>query len=461
MKGFLLPAVIFAAVTAVSCSGTRNLRQPHVALPFEVAAAVDSACVADMDWWQLYTDSTLTRIIRRVLTNNHDMLIAASRIEQLEQLYGVDRLIYLPTITGIAGATRETNHYSGEDFSVKTEVSFKATLNWELDLWGGLSQRQKRSAALYAATVEDRRALQITLIAQTATAYINLIALEAELDIVRRTLITRREGVEKARLRYEGGLTSELVYQQAQVELATTEALVPSLESRITMARNALTTLMGEFPGSDIGVPDITLMHKSPPDMPATVSSALMQRRPDLRANEQRLHAAMADCGVAYSDQFPRLRIGLTGGWENNQVANLLTSPFSYMLGNVAGTIFDFGRNRRRYKASIAAYEAARIGYEKAVIAAFTEVSDASVQYAGMQKTVARRTELRDAAYKYVSLANRQYAAGSISYIDVLDSYRRYFNAQTGLIHAVRDEYLTMINLYKVLGGGAHASDND
>ncbi|MCM1032240.1 MAG: TolC family protein [Odoribacter sp.] len=448
--------IIIAASLLASCSGTKNLTKPQLDLPFEIAAAAtDSASIADLEWWQVYTDSTLVRIIRRVLDNNPDLLIASARIDELGQLYGVDKLVYLPTVNGIIGATRETNHYDGKSFSIDSEVSFKASVRWEIDLWGGLSQRRRASAATYKASVEDRRALQMTLIAQTATAYFNLIALEAELDIVQRTLITRREGVEKARLRYEGGLTSELVYQQAKVELATTEALVPSLNNRIAMARNAITLLMGEYPETEIGIPNVELMQVRPVAMPAAISSELITRRPDLRASEQRLQVAMANCGVAYSDQFPRLTIGLTGGWENDQVANLFTSPFSYMLGNIAGTIFDFGRNHRRYKSKIAAYEQARIRYEKDVMVAFTEVSNARTAYSSIRNTVERRTDLRDAAFQYVTLANRQYIGGSISYIDVLDAYRRYFDAQISLINAVRDEYLAIVTLYKTLGGGA------
>lgn len=451
-------AIVVLAVTLAlaSCSGVKNLKAPELNLPPAIAlASVDSATIADADWWQIYSDSTLTRIIRRVLANNHDLKIAADRIEELRQLYGIDRLVYTPTVTGLIGADRETNHYSGEKPKADTETDLKVTLNWEIDLWGGLSQQQRRSAALYNASVEDRRALQMTLIAEAATAYFNLVALSSELDIVRRTLVTRSEGVEKARLRYEGGLTSEVVYQQAQVEYATTAALVPALESRIARARNAITLLMGEFPDAEIGTVNLDLMHRQPDQLPATVSSSLLERRPDLRASRERLRAAMAQCGVAYSDQFPRLRISLTGGWENDGLARLLASPFSYILGSITGTVFDFGRNRRRYRAAVAAYDQARHTYERTVTAAFTEVADAIAVYNSVRLTVERRIQLRDAAYKYVTLTNRQYTAGSISYIDVMDSYRRYFDAQTSLVNAVRDQYLAMVNLYKALGGGA------
>ena len=245
------------------------------------------------------------------------------------------------------------------------------------------------------------------------------------------------------------------MYQQAQVEYATTAALIPSLERRIEVARNAITLLMGRFPadwldGMDIHYFDEDLVL----EMPSGVPSALLERRPDLRAAEQRLRAALENCGVAYSNQFPKIRLSLTGGWENDDFAHLFASPFTYLLGNITGTIFDFGRNRRKYKATIAAYEQARLSYEQAVMAAFTEVADAAVTYRSAMSTVNSRRQLRDAAYKYVTLANKQYIGGTINYIDVLDAHRRYFDAQINYSNAVRDRYLAIAALYRALGGG-------
>ena len=211
---------------------------------------------------------------------------------------------------------------------------------------------------------------------------------------------------------------------------------------------------MGRFPGERFEGTLASLDEDLPARLPVGLPSKLLERRPDLRAGEQKLKAALASCGVAYSNQFPRLRIALTGGWENDQVAHLFESPFSYVLGNIVGTIFDFGRNRRKYKASIAAYEQARLAYERDVIAAFTEANDAAITYRSMQETAARRKELRDAALQYVDLANKQYFGGTINYIDVLDAHRRYFEAQISFSNAVRDEYLALAALYKALGGG-------
>ncbi|MCH5346401.1 MAG: TolC family protein [Muribaculaceae bacterium] len=447
--------ILAAALLLAGCSGTRNLKRPDLRLPSTIdGVSVDSLSAADVEWFQFYSDPTLSRIIAKTLENNRDLLKASARVEELRQLYGVNKLNYLPTVTGIVGATKETNDYYGEKFSNDPELSVKATVNWEIDLWGGLSQARRQAGAQYQASVETQRALQITLIAEAATAYFNLVALENELDIVGRTLKSREQALEMARLRYEGGLTSEIVYQQAKVQVATTAALIPSLNSRIAMARNAITLLMGEYPGESLLEVNAALNENLIAKMPVGLPSALLERRPDLRASELRLQAAMAGVGVAYSNQFPKLRLAVTGGWENDVVQNLFRSPFSYLLGNITGTIFDFGRNHRKYKAAIAAYDQARLDYEKSVLTAFTEVNNAIVNYREMQQRVARSKELRDASFSYVDLAYTQYKGGTINYIDVLDAERRYFEAQVSLSNAVRDEYLAVVTLYKVLGGG-------
>ena len=455
-----LTAIIALVMLLASCSGTRNLQQPNLLLPATIdGESTDSLSVADVEWFRLYSDPVLISIIYRTLENNRDLMKAWARIEELRQLYGVNKLNYLPVVSGLVGGNHETNDYYGERYIPDPELSVKATVSWEIDLWGGLTQSTRRAKATYLASVENRRAVEMSLIAEAATAYINLVALENELSIVRQTLKTREEALEKSRLRYEGGLTSEIVYQQAKVEVATTAALIPGLTNRINMARNAITLLMGEFPDSKFTIGQKVLNENLPAQLPIGLPSGLLERRPDLRASELQLKAAMADVGIAYSNQFPKLVIGLTGGWENDEVANLFKSPFSYVLGNLTGTIFDFGRKRRRYKASIAAYEQARMTYEKNVLTAFTEVHNAIVTYREMQNTAERRKELRNAAFNYVDLANKQYIGGTINYIDVLDAERRYFEAQISLSNAVRDEYLALVSLYKALGGGWSRDD--
>lgn len=450
----IFPVLLFALLSA--CSGVKDCVKPQLNLPQQIGHNQnDSLTLADTEWWKLYADSSLIRIINTTLENNRNLLAAGARIEEMRQLYGVSKSNFFPTLSAFALADNETNDYYGESHINDPENSLKATLSWEADLWGGLNWARKKGLANYEASVWDQRAMRMTLIAEVATAYFNLVALDNELTIVRRTLTTREEYLKKAKLRFEGGLTPETVYQQAQVEYATTAALVPNLERQIEVQKNAIALLMGRYPEEEVMRSSLSLDMGLPDSVPVGVPSTLLQRRPDLQASEAGLRAALANVGVAYADRFPRLRISLTGGLENDELKGFFNSPFSYVVGQITGTILDFGRNKRKHKAAIAAYDQARYRYEQAVLNAFREVDDAAITFRLVRQTSLKRRELRDAAQKYTQLAYMQYNMGVINYIDVLDAQRRYFDAQVGFTNAVRDEYLALVRLYKALGGGA------
>ena len=450
----IFPVLLFALLSA--CSGVKDCVKPQLNLPQQIGHNQnDSLTLADTEWWKLYADSSLIRIINTTLENNRNLLAAGARIEEMRQLYGVSKSNFFPTLGAFALADNETNDYYGESHINDPENSLKATLSWEADLWGGLNWARKKGLANYEASVWDQRAMRMTLIAEVATAYFNLVALDNELTIVRRTLTTREEYLKKAKLRFEGGLTPETVYQQAQVEYATTAALVPNLERQIEVQKNAIALLMGRYPEEEVMRSSLSLDMGLPDSVPVGVPSTLLQRRPDLQASEAALRAALANVGVAYADRFPRLRISLTGGLENDELKGFFNSPFSYVVGQITGTILDFGRNKRKHKAAIAAYDQARYRYEQAVLNAFREVDDAAITFRLVRQTSLKRRELRDAAQKYTQLAYMQYNMGVINYIDVLDAQRRYFDAQVGFTNAVRDEYLALVRLYKALGGGA------
>ncbi len=454
MKARLL-IYLFAAIMLGSCSGVKNCQKPQLDLPMSLAGnATDSITLADMEWWSFYSDSTLVGLISEALEHNRDFLAAAAKVEQMRQLYGVQKLNYAPTVSGLVLADHETNDYHGKPHSDQPEYSLKASLSWEVDLWGGLKWAQRKGAAEFRASVENQRAMQMTLVSEIASAYVNLLALDNELSIVRRTLFTREENLKKAKLRFEGGLTPETVYQQAQVEYASAAALIPGLERQIEIQKNAISLLLGRYPGQEISRGKLSFNEPIRQEFPIGLPSSLLKRRPDLRAAEASLAGALANVGVTYADRFPKLRIGLTGGLENDDLKGFFQSPFTYIVGQISGTILDFGRNKRRYKASIAAYDQSRLNYEQKVLTAFKEVDDAAVTFRLIKQTTERRRELLEAAQKYAQLAYMQYSMGVINYIDVLDAQRRYFEAQVGLSNAVRDEYLALINLYKSLGGG-------
>ncbi|MBD5425441.1 MAG: TolC family protein [Bacteroides sp.] len=438
------------------CSGVRNLKKPMTSIPeqYAIGVANDSTCLAEMEWWKFYSDTTLCRFIGRALENNRDILTAAARVDQMRELLGVDKANLLPSIGGNVYANRETNNYSGTGTTYDPEIGVKVPITWEMNLLGSLLWAKKKGQANYAASAEDYRAMQISIIARTAEAYYRLVALENELAIISHTVESRKESLRMAKIRFEGGLTSETVYQQAMVEYSSAASLVPGIKRRLTTARNALTLLMGENPCDSLTVGGKYLAPIQLEKMPVGVPSALLQRRPDVRAAELRLAAARANAGLTYAERFPTLQLGFTPGFENNELSKFLKSPFSFVVGSVSGPIFDFGKRKHRYKAAVAEYEQSRYQYEKSVITAFTEVNTAINAYMEAQRLSTLKINLCVAAAKYNQLARLQYQAGTLNYIDVLDAQRRFLDAQLDESNAIRDEYLALIDLYKVLGGG-------
>ena len=436
------------------CSVQKKCKAPELDLPEElVAGQRDTLTLSDRNWWEIYTDTMLCRLIDRTLDRNRNLLSAEARVRQLEELYRVSKAARLPVISGEIYTERETNDYYGKAFSNDPELGIKARLSWEADLWGSLRWSKRKGAAEYLASVEGARALQMTLVAEVATAYFELVALDHELEIVRRTVETREESVQQAKLRFEGGLTSETNYQQAKVELASASALIPDLELKIAQKENQISILAGGYPGS-VERATMNLNVVLPDSLPVGVPSTLLQRRPDVRKAEQALRSAMASVGVAYADRFPRLTIALTGGVENGSVRGLLESPFTYMAGNLTAPLFAFGTKRAKYRAALAAYDQARLAYEQKVLEVFQEVNDAVVAYRNMRHTAELKYNLKEAARQYVVLAKLQYINGVIRYIDVLDAQRKFFDAQIEESNAVRNEHLALVQLYKALGGG-------
>lgn len=456
MNRIVIIVVAFTAMLFVSCSGVKNLKRAQLDMPlsFHGYAAADSASIADMEWWQFYSDSTLYHILERVVKNNRNLLASEARVEELRQLYGVKKANILPQIGGNVYANQETNNYSGTGTTRDPELGLKIPISWEINLWGSLSWAKKEGKALWLASEEDYRALQVSLIAQAAETYFRLVALENELAIVRRTAESRQESMRMAKIRFEGGLTSETVYRQAMVEYSSAASLVPALEQKLISTRNSLTLLMGEYPHDIDFDSRYSVVLSAPDSLPVGLPSGLLKRRPDVRGAEQRLAAAMANAGFAYADRFPTFNIGFTPGHENNKLKDFFKSPFTFVVGSVTGPIFDFGRKKRKYEAAVAAYDQARYKYENVVMQAFTEVDTAIEAYDNVRESSKRMMDLRDAAAKYIQLAYLQYRAGTLNYIDVLDAERRYFNAQIDLSNAIRDEYIALVNMYRVLGGG-------
>lgn len=446
---------LIATVNLTACKLGQKYSRPDVYIPdnYQTKVLVDTFSIADMKWWEVYTDTTLQNLIRVTLENNKELKIASAKIKEMAARNRINRADLFPQIKGEGYAQKEALNYGGDSYTNDPEIGLKATLGWEVDLWGNLRWANDKGKANYLESVENQRAVTISLIARVAQDYYELVALDHELLIVRQTLKARQEGMRLAKLRYEGGLTSETSYQQAKVEYARTATHLPVLERDISMMENEIAYLTGnlDFKVARAAFSDNLVTVEA---LPVGLPSILLERRPDIKAAEQKLIAANAAVGMAYTNRFPRLTLTAQYGLESDEFSTFFKSPAYFLSGALLGPILDMGKRQSAYRAQQHVYEQEVYNYEKTVMLAFTETRNAIVAFNKMSAIHSSMLELEKSAKATMDLAQLQYINGVIAYLDVLDAQRSYFEAQVGLSNAVRDKQLALVHLYKALGGG-------
>lgn len=446
--------LLMASFLLASCQLGQHYTRPNVNLPESLGQmSGDSSSVADISWEEMYQDTTLQKLIRKTLENNKDIKIAAAKVKELAAMKRIDYANLFPKVGATVYGEKEATDEGGEKYSSSNKFYVKGSVSWELDLWGNLRWARDKSMADFLGSIENQRALRMSLIAQMAQSYFELVALDNELSIVRKTVEARREGLHLAHIRYQGGWTSETSYRQAQVELAKTKTLIPELEKKVAIKESEIALLMGEYPheiNRSVLPEDVQL----PKSLPVGLSSQLLERRPDVRQSEQSLIAANASVGMAYTNLFPRLTLTASGGSESKELENMLKSPYHLLSGTLVTPLFNMGKNRAMLKAKKAAYEQAVLSYESTVLNAFKDASNAIMEFNKSREIYESKLRLEQASKSSLDLAKLQYINGVIAYMDLLDAQRSYLDAQIGLSNSIRDKQLAIVRLYKALGGG-------
>lgn len=454
---------LVAAFLAAGCTLGPDYVRPELPLPegWRDVSAGEQESLANTPWWELFQDPELVSLIQIALAENKDLLIAVERIEEARAVYGFTRADLFPRVDLNASASHVRTSENGIPplpSGIDTEdtlYNLSGSVFWELDFFGRIRRATEAELALYYATEQARRAVVLSLVADVARAYVELRDLDRRLDISRRTLASREEYVGLAKDRFDGGLTSELDWRQAQAELHRTESLVHDFESQVTQKENELSALLGRNPGAitrGSTLEEITV----PPAVPAGLPAALLERRPDVREAEDVLASSTARIGEAKALLYPS--IALTGlfGWESSELSDLLESPSrSWSIGaNLLQPIFNSGQNRRRVEVAESQQRQALYGYERAVLLAFREVEDSLVglRQAGLRR--ASEGERVAAERKVLELAELRYRGGVSAYLEVLDAQRELFDAELSETTARSDELVSLIQLYKALGGG-------
>jgi len=416
---------------------------------------VDST--AALRWLDLIQDSVLRQLVDTSLRANRDMRTALAVIDEFRAQYRATRGALLPAVTANGQAGR--NQTVLGTFGSFTYNQYRATadLSWELDVWGRLRRSTSAARSDLVVRQEDRRALQLSLIGDVATAYFDLRAADLNLAISRRTLDSRRQTLALARRRLDQGLISELDVRQFEAEVASPAASVADFERQVAQQENALSVLVGHNPGAIARGRALTEMAGLIP-VPAGVPSALLGNRPDVRSAEATLRAATARIGVAQAAFLPTFTITGQYGTQSTEWSKWFGSGTNIWqaFAGVSIPVFKEGRPGAGEQVNIARARAsqARSRYEQTVLVALREVEDALVGLRTAQDRSGAQERQVIALRRALELADMRYRNGVSSYLDVLDAQRGLFGAELGLTQAERDQLVAAVQLYRAVGAG-------
>lgn len=455
--------VLLIALFVSGCAVGPNYKKPTIDTPTvyrglipEQAAANDPKSLADEKWWEVFQDDELKELIKTALQENYDLRRAAARVLQAQAFLGITRADQLPTISADASAINLRNSRQGVFPAIDTNTNRVGLgFDWELDFWGKFRRATESARANLVASEWAQQEVIRQLVANVAGAYFQLRALDLQLDISQRTLASRRDSLRLTNLLAQGGATSMLDVRQAEQLVFTASSEIPALEQQIEQEENFISILLGRNPGPVVRGKQLT-EQQHPPVVPAGLPSALLERRPDIRQAEQQLIAANAQIGVAKAQYFPQIALTASSGYQSSALSNLFTSPAGFWTfgSTLAQPIFTGGRLRSNVRLAEAQQQESLLFYKETIQGAFRDVSDSLIAYRKTQEFREQQKQLVDSAQDATRLSHLRYTGGATSYLEVLTNDTNYFTAELGLVQAQLNEMLSLVQLYKGLGGG-------
>lgn len=454
-------------VPLAACVVGKNYEQPELPVQqqFRGVTTADTSSIADIEWKQFFTDTTLQGLISRGISYNYDMQYAIKRMGEADQRVRQARLSQLPIVN--LQATAQTTNPSNNSLNGISLNSFLgknhledytvgATLSWEADIWGKIRRQKEATVAEYLQTTEAVKAVQTQLVADIAQGFYNLLMLDAQLDITKKNLGLIDSTLLFTRLQRQGGEVTTLAVEQIEVQRQATALLIPQIEQDIATQENFLSILTGAVP--DTIARSVKLSQFQVPDqLAAGIPAMIVSRRPDVRTNELALVAANARVGVAQAYMYPALNITATGGLNSFKSSNWFNIPAS-LFGIVAGSLTEPLFQQRQLKTQ---YEIAKIQRDEAVIQfrqsvlnAAGEVSNALVatdKLKSQQQIVSAQVDTLHLAIRNAKLLFR---SGMANYLEVLNAQRNALLAELNLASIQRQQLGSMIELYRSLGGG-------
>src|ERR1700726_286463 len=455
-------ALLLIFVLLAGCKVGPNYKRPVVDVPTDYRAAMPAptapaSSLGNENWWQVYQDPVLLQLIHTALEQNYDVRIAATRVLEAQAQVGITRSDQFPS------ASLGANIYSQQNAKVSklfpnydvNAGQLNLSVIWNLDFWGKYRRQTEAARAQLLATAWGQRAVLSSLVANVATAYFQLRALDSELEISNHTLASRQESLKLTQFLESHGSNSGLDVSQAEQLVYTASETIPDLERQIQQQENLLSVLLGENPESIPRGRALT-EQPAPQDVPAGLPSELLERRPDVRQAEETMVAANAQIGVAKAAFFPNLSLTGLGGLESNALHQFISQPSETWYGafSVSQPVFQGGALRSQLRLARANWQEASLSYKQTVQNALEQVSNSLVASQKDREFREQQELLTQAAQQTDQLSEVLYNNGGASYLQVLTSETNYFSAELSLVQAQLNERLALVQLYQALGGG-------
>jgi len=448
---------LLLAVPLSACMVGPDYLRPEVEVPAAWRlGATEASRISNIAWWDQFQDPVLSDLVRTALANNKDLEIATANVDQAFAQYGIARSAQFPQVNGGVSAARERSSANGplpggrtvNDYAVNLSASF------ELDIWGRLRRATESARASLLASQQGKGTVVLTVVATVASGYIQLRALDRQLEIAQYTSRSLGEAARLQRVRFEEGAVPQSDYLQAESQYRDAVARVPELEREIAQQENFLSVLLGHNPGPIGRGRDIDALLF--PAVPEGLPASLLERRPDIRQAEQNLIAANANIGVARAAYFPDISLTALLGLESAQLSDLFKGPsrvWSFGAG-VLQPIFNAGRIQSQVAQAEALQRQALYTYEKSIISAFQDVENALIDRTKFGQVREEQAKNVEALRRFRDLADLRYREGATIYLEVANAEQSLFNAQLAYVATQSQLFQSYANLYKAMGGG-------
>lgn len=461
IKLALLTIALAGATSKASSANNNDWLLDSIPEQWNYQSAYSQKLPTDDDWWKTFGDSTLDSLINMAEKENYNLSAALARIEMAKKTLDAAKSAYFPTINLNAGWTKGQS--SGASGPVVTKssgydyFSLGASMQWEIDLFGRITQNVKANKAAYNASKAEYDGVMVSLAANVAKAYINLRTYQNELEVANRHLAEQEKVLVLVEARFHAGLASMLEVSQSRTVVATTQASIPSLEAMIESTINSIGLLTAKYPE------EISAWLSAPAPMPNVVYGAnlgvpadLLRRRPDIIEAEYQLAQYAAQVGIAKKDFLPTLSITGSIGTQAHNAKNLFGDHSMYweVSPSLSWTLFDgLARNYRTAEAK-AALEASVDSYNYTVMNAVIEVTNATTTFKSTMKTIELTQNVVDESKQSLDLAVERYKKGLSPFNNVVDAQISYLTNQDSKITAQGKALTAVVNLYEALGGG-------